>query len=72
LEKIGNMDKDKIIDIANNAEHKSNKDLELCLDNLTIEFKKTKEVILNLTNHLDGIMELYDKVNNEIGKRIIK
>mgnify|MGYP001151939069 CR=1 FL=1 len=66
------MDKDKIIDIANNAEHKSNKDLELCLDNLTIEFKKTKEVILNLTNHLDGIMELYDKVNNEIGKRIIK
>jgi len=72
LEKIVNMDKDKIIDIANNAEHKSNKDLELCLDNLTIEFKKTKEVILNLTNHLDGIMELYDKVNNEIGKRIIK
>ena len=66
------MDKDKIIDIANNAEHKSNKDLELCLDNLAIEFKKTKEVILNLTNHLDGIMELYDKVNNEIGKRIIK
>ena len=66
------MDKDKIIDIANNAEHKSNKDLELCLDNLTIEFKKTKEVILNLTNHLDGIMELYDKVNNEIGKRVRK
>jgi len=36
------------------------------------EFEKTKDLIVNLTKHLENVEDLYDKVNNEIGKRITK
>lgn len=65
------MNKEEILEIVNNVEHKSNKDLDLCSLTLTNEFNKTKELIIDLTRHLDGITELYDKVNNELGKRKI-
>lgn len=66
------MDKDELLEIVNNVEHKSNKDLDSCLLSLTNEFNKTKELIIGLTRHLDGVTELYNKVNDELGKRIIK
>lgn len=65
------MDKDKIIDIVENAKDKSNKDLIESRDILALEFEKTKELIINLTRHLETVSEYYETINKEIGKRII-
>jgi hypothetical protein len=64
------MERDKIINIANNSEDSSNKDLVEVRDFLIEEYTKTKEIIIDLTKHLDGVEDLYNKVNNELEKRI--
>lgn len=66
------MDKEKLIEITNDVENKSNKDLINTLSELTTEFEKTKDLIVSLTRHLDVISEMYDKVNTELNKRIKK
>lgn len=66
------MDINKIIQICENAEDKSNKDLVTARDILMEEFDKTKDLIINLTNHLESVEVLYDKVNSELKKRFIK
>lgn len=66
------MDKKTIIEIANDVKNRPNKDLLSSLELLKEEFDKTKELIINLTRHLDGVEELYDKVNGEIKKRLSK
>ena len=66
------MDKNKIIEIVKDVENKSNKDLQTTLLELNNEFQKTKELIINLTRHLDSVEQLYNKVNDEIEKRNIK
>lgn len=63
------MEKEKIINIANNVENKSNKDLFESRDILLNEYDATKKLIIELTRHLDAIENLYDKINDEIGKR---
>lgn len=63
------MESQKLIEIANDVENKSNKDLMIVADELSEEFEKTKELIIDLTRHLDGIESLYNKVNKEIEKR---
>jgi len=65
------MDKDKIYEISKNVKDKSNKDLIECRDELLNEFNKTKELIIDLTRHLDAVQEHYENINNEIGKRLI-
>lgn len=64
------MDKEKIVDIVKDVNNKSNKDLFEVRDELMIEFEKTKELIIDLTRHMDNIEEMYNIVNNEIGKRM--
>ncbi len=66
------MDIQKIIEISNDVENKSNKDLITARDILIEEFDKTKDLIISLTKHLEGVETMYDKVNNEINKRISK
>lgn len=66
------MEIEKILDIVNEAENKSNKDLSLVTNELHVEFYKTKELIIDLTRHLDSIEELYNKANKELEKRIKK
>lgn len=66
------MNKDKLIEIANDVENKSNKDLKIASTELENEFNKTKELIVNLTRHLDVVVELFTKVDNELNKRIKK
>ena len=65
------MDKDKIIDIVKNVKDKPNKDLIECRDALFTEFEKTKELIINLTRHLDFVENDYKIINKEIGNRLI-
>jgi hypothetical protein len=63
------MDKNKIIEIANDVANKSNKDLFVVIEELGGEFEKTKELIIDLTRHLEAIEDLYNTVNKEIEKR---
>jgi hypothetical protein len=64
------MEKDKVINVANNSENSSNKDLVEVRDFLIEEYTETKNLIIDLTKHLDGIEGLYNKVNDELEKRI--
>ena len=64
------LDKNKIIEIVNNVKDKSNKDLLESRDLLMAEFEKTKELIINLTRHMEIVEDYYKTINEEIGKRI--
>jgi hemerythrin-like domain-containing protein len=66
------MDKEKIIEIIKDVENKSNKDLFLVINELYTEHEKTKQIIVDLTRHLETVENLYNDVNNEIGKRVRK
>ena len=63
------MESQKLIEIANDVGNKSNKDLVIVADELSEEFEKTKELIIDLTRHLDGVESLYNKVNKDLEKR---
>lgn len=66
------MDKKRIIEILSDVENKSNKDLLDCIKILEEEFNKTKDLIVNLTRHLETVQEMHDKAYNEVNKRIKK
>lgn len=64
------MESKKLIEIAEDVENKSNNDLMTVANELYEEFESTKQLIVDLTRHLDGVESLYNKVNKEIKKRI--
>jgi hypothetical protein len=64
------MEGKKLIEIAEDVENKSNNDLLMVANELYEEFESTKQLIIDLTRHLDGVESLYNKVNKEIKKRI--
>ena len=64
------MESKKLIEIAEDVENKSNNDLSTVANELYEEFESTKQLIVDLTRHLDGVESLYNKVNKEIKKRI--
>jgi hypothetical protein len=66
------MDKEKLIDVAKDYQNKSNKDLFDAVNLLYEEYEKTKELIIDLTKHLETVEILYNNVNVELGKRIKK
>ena len=66
------MEKNKLIEIVTDVENKSNKDLFSALSLLSEEFEKTKQLIVDLTRHLDLVEEHYNIVNKEIEKRTKK
>jgi hypothetical protein len=66
------MDIEKLIDVAKDYENKSNKDLFEAVNILYDEYEKTKEIIIELTKHLENVEYYYNKVNDEVGKRLNK
>ncbi len=66
------MDKDKIIEVVSDVKNKSNKDLFVVVNDLYDEFEKTKKAVIDLTRHMETVEEMYNKVNDEIEKRIKK
>jgi hypothetical protein len=66
------MEKEKLFEIAKDPKNKSNKDLFMVVNELYSEHEKTKNLIIDLTRHLESIEILYNDVNNEIEKRIKK
>jgi hypothetical protein len=65
------MEKDKLIEIVNDAENKSNKDLDNAEIFLFDEHEKAKALIIDLTRHMESIEEMHAKVTKEINKRRI-
>lgn len=63
------MEKEKLLDIIENAKDKSNRDLMDAESFLFEEHEKTKSLIIELTRHMDGIEELHSKVLKEIENR---
>jgi len=63
------MDKEKYIQIANDCENRSNKDLVETRDFLINEFDELKNLIIDLTRKLEVVEVLYNKVNGELNKR---
>jgi hypothetical protein len=60
------MDKlDKVKDIIADYKNKSNNDLTFALDYLNEDFNNTKQIILQLTNHLDEIELHYNNISEE-------
>jgi galactitol-specific phosphotransferase system IIB component len=72
MEEWHNMEKEKIIEIINDVENKSNKDLFITVNELYEEFEKTKQLIVDLTRHMESIEQSYNRVNKEIEKRVKK
>lgn len=66
------MDNQKLIDVAKDYQNKSNKDLFDAVNLLYEEYEKTKELIIDLTKHLETVEVLYNNVNDEVGKRLKK
>lgn len=64
------MEKDKVLEIANDVKNHPNSSLIDARNFLIDEFEKTKKLIIELTRHMEGVEDLYNEVNNEIGKRI--
>jgi hypothetical protein len=66
------MERENIIEVINNVEDKSNRDLFEVINILYDEHEKTKKLIFDLSKHLDGIEESYKKVEKEVNKRVKK
>jgi prefoldin subunit 5 len=63
------MEKEKLLEIISDIKNKSNKDLFSAIEILSDEFENTKQLIVEMTKHLDIIEEYYNMINNEIKKR---
>ncbi|MFZ9377134.1 MAG: hypothetical protein ACO25K_08425 [Candidatus Fonsibacter ubiquis] len=66
------LSKEMLLEISKDAENKSNKDLFIAVNSLYEEYNKTKELIVDLTRHLESVEVLYNNVNREIEKRTKK
>lgn len=56
--------------IIKDIDASSNKDLSEAMDFLTNDFNETKLMIIDLTNHLDSIEGLYNKILAEYENRV--
>jgi len=63
------MDENKIKNVLLDFKNKSNKELTEAMDFLNEDFEKTKEYIVKMTYHLDGVERAYNKLLEEYQKR---
>ena len=63
------MNVNKITEVVSDVENKSNKDLIDTIHVLSLEFEKTKDLIIDLTNHMDEVQKMYEKIDKELNKR---
>ena len=63
------MDIKEILNIAENASSKSNKQLVDSATVLAKEFEDTKTLLIQLSHHLDKVEESYFKISEEIKTR---
>lgn len=63
------MENNTILEIIDNIKDRPNKDLLECEFILFEEYEKTKEIVIELTKHMDAIEEMHFKIISEIDKR---
>lgn len=63
------MDVQKLIDICNDVENKSNNDLTTASNYLFDEYNNTKDLIIDLTRHLEILETNYKILQKELKKR---
>ena len=63
------MDIKEILEIAENATKRSNKDLVEAATVLTKEFEDTKSLLIQLSYHLDNVEKSYYQISEEIKNR---
>ncbi len=64
------MKSEEIIELLKDYKNASNKELTSALEFLDEDFNKTKELIVKLTYHLDSTENTYNKLLEELKKRI--
>ena len=64
------MEKEKILEIANDVKNKSNKDLIEAMDYLTKVFESSKLEIVESSKRLDKIEQAYNLLLKEYDNRI--
>ena len=64
-----NMRPIDIENIVKNVKDQPNKQLIAGRDLLLSEFNHTKDLIIDLTKHLDAVESSYEVINKEMGKR---
>ena len=56
-------------EIIADIKNRSNGDLTKVMDFLRDDFDETKDMIIDLTKHLDNIERMYDLIHNEFKRR---
>lgn len=62
-------DREKVSETLKDIKNSSNNDLKFALEFLNSDYDRTKEAIIQLTKHLDGIEIIYNKVLKEYENR---
>jgi hypothetical protein len=67
---LGKINVEQVTQIIQEIDSRPNSDLTKVMDFLREDFDETKDMIINLTKHLDNIETMYDLVHNEYKKRV--
>jgi hypothetical protein len=66
---LGKISIEQVNEIIQNIDSKSNSDLTKVMDFLRDDFDETKDMIIDLTKHLDNIERMYDLIHKEFKRR---
>jgi hypothetical protein len=66
---LGRLNIEQVTEIIQNIDSKSNSDLTKVMDFLREDFDETKDIIIDLTKHLDNIEKMYDLIHKEFKRR---
>jgi hypothetical protein len=66
---LGKISIEQVNEIIQNIDSKSNSDLTKVMDFLRDDFDETKDMIIDLTKHLDNIERMYDLTHKEFKRR---
>jgi hypothetical protein len=66
---LGKISIEQVNEIIQNIDSKSNSDLTKVMDFLMDDFDETKDMIIDLTKHLDNIERMYDLIHKEFKRR---
>jgi hypothetical protein len=66
------IESSRVLDIVANYKDKTNKDLEIALEFINVEFEKTKDNLLKLTDHLDKLELTYNTLLKEYKSRNVR
>lgn len=73
MENIIKMDeREKVKEIIKDLKNSSNSELQYALKFLSADYDRTKDALIQLTKHLDGIEIIYNKILKENETRNVK